>query len=319
MIISELQNNILKNKKPLMGLAICLIMWFHSIYDVQNAALALVKNMCDIGVDMFMFLSGFSMAYSFQKNSNVRQFYRKRLIRILPAYFLVFIFVYLYRDMIKGNGDILDVLYDLFFLNFFIDTSLIIWFIPVILLYYAITPCYIMYMKKFPFIGYLPYFIILVLSICIIFHIHIIKPFLWLRLPIFLIGINLFFVKDRNVGVINKIAIKFIMLLSILLALSCCYYCINIDVGIWALKFMAYIPLTMAIVYAYKSNALFNYVLGFLGGITLEIYLLHERIQRLTDDYITNQTLLCSVSIILAIISAYLVHIFINRLLCRLR
>ena len=108
-----------------MGLAICLIMWFHSIYDVQNAALALVKNMCDIGVDMFMFLSGFSMAYSFQKNSNVRQFYRKRLIRILPAYFLVFIFVYLYRDMIKGNGDILDVLYDLFFLNFFIDTSLI--------------------------------------------------------------------------------------------------------------------------------------------------------------------------------------------------
>ena len=45
-----------------MGLAICLIMWFHSIYDVQNAALALVKNMCDIGVDMFMFLSGFSMA-----------------------------------------------------------------------------------------------------------------------------------------------------------------------------------------------------------------------------------------------------------------
>ena len=71
MIISELQNNILKNKKPLMGLAICLIMWFHSIYDVQNAALALVKNMCDIGVDMFMFLSGFSMAYSFQKNSNV--------------------------------------------------------------------------------------------------------------------------------------------------------------------------------------------------------------------------------------------------------
>ena len=109
------------------------------------------------------------------------------------------------------------------------------------------------------------------------------------------------------------------MLLGLLLALFCCYYCINIDDGSWALKFMAYIPFTMAIVYAYKSNALFNYVLGFLGGITLEIYLLHERILWFADNYIANQALLCSVSIVLAIISAYLVHIFINRLLCRLR
>ena len=50
---NKLHNNILKYKTELMGVAICLIIWFHSIYTVNNTVLSFIKNICDIGVDIF--------------------------------------------------------------------------------------------------------------------------------------------------------------------------------------------------------------------------------------------------------------------------
>lgn len=303
---NKLHNNILKYKTELMGVAICLIIWFHSIYTVNNTVLSFIKNICDIGVDIFMFLSGFSLAYSFSKDSNVKHFYKKRFLRILPTYFLIFFFVYLYHDIVKQNGNICDVLYNLFFLNFFLDGKIFIWFIPVILVYYLITPFYIKLVRYNNKMTYLPYIVAILLVSFIVFDIKFPHGFLWLRLPIFLLGINLYFDNDR----------KNFSLLLFMLSLIClvgCYYCLNIDRGLYGLKYILYIPIVATILYSYRSLNYIKTILAFMGGITLEIYLLHERIQWLLDNYINNQLILCVTSIVITIILSYCVKLFITK------
>lgn len=288
---NNISSNIFKHKTELMGIAICLIMWFHSIYIVENTILAFLKNICDIGVDIFMFLSGFSLAFSYSKNSNIKHFYKKRATRILPTYFIIFFFIYLYHDIIKGNGNFYDVLYNLLFLNFFIDGNIFIWFIPVILVYYLITPFYFKLIRNCHILQNLPYLIIIILSLLIIYHIKIPHSFLWLRLPIYLLGINLFLCKD------SKISTQLLFMISIISIVGC-YYCLIINTNLYGLKYLLYIPIAISLMQIYTSLNYSKIILSFLGGITLEIYLLHERIQWLLDNYINNQVLLCGVSII---------------------
>lgn len=301
---NKIHDNILKYKTELMGVAICLIIWFHSIYTVNNAALSFIKNICDIGVDIFMFLSGFSLAYSFSKDSNVKHFYKKRFLRILPTYFLIFFFVYLYHDLVKQNGNICDVLYNLLFLNFFLDGNIFIWFIPVILVYYLITPLYIKLVRYNNKITYLPYIVAILLILFIVFDIKISHGFLWLRLPIYLLGINLYFNKDKK----NHSLLLFILSIMCLVG---CYYCLNIDRGLFGLKYLLYIPIVATVIYTYRSLNYLKTLLAFLGGITLEIYLLHERIQWLLDNYINNQLILCVISIVITIVLSYCIKLFI--------
>lgn len=303
---NKLHKNILKYKTELMGVAICLIIWFHSIYIVNNIALSFIKNICDIGVDIFMFLSGFSLAFSFSKDSNIRHFYKKRFLRILPTYFLIFFFVYLYHDIVKQNGNISDVLYNLFFLNFFLDGNIFIWFIPVILVYYLITPLYINLIRYSYKISYLPYIIAILLILFIVFDIKFSHGFLWLRLPIFLLGINLYFDNDRK----NHGLLLFMISLVCLVG---CYYCLNIDSSLYGLKYILYIPIVATILYSYRSINYIKTILAFMGGITLEIYLLHERIQWLLDNYINNQLILCVTSIVITIVLSYCVKLFITK------
>lgn len=303
---NKIHDNILKYKTELMGVAICLIIWFHSIYTVNNTVLSFIKNICDIGVDIFMFLSGFSLAYSFSKDSNIRHFYKKRFLRILPTYFLIFFFVYLYYDLIKQNGNICDVLYNLFFLNFFLDGNIFIWFIPVILVYYLITPLYINLIRYSNKISYLPYIVAILLILFIVFDIKFSHGFLWLRLPIYLLGINLYFNIDKK----NYNLLLFILSIMCLVG---CYYCLNIDSSLYGLKYILYIPIVATILYSYRSLNYIKTILAFMGGITLEIYLLHERIQWLLDNYINNQLILCVTSIVITIVLSYCVKLFITK------
>ncbi len=48
-----------------------------------------------LGVDVFFFLSAIGLTYSMKKNPNVWAFYKRRIIRIFPAFWLVMTGVYL--------------------------------------------------------------------------------------------------------------------------------------------------------------------------------------------------------------------------------
>ena len=77
--LAEIKTEIESLRMELMGFAIILIMLFHLG----------VLPFGECGVDVFLFLSGFSMYHSLSRNDNIVKFYRKRLFRILPAYLII--------------------------------------------------------------------------------------------------------------------------------------------------------------------------------------------------------------------------------------
>lgn len=79
-----------KNRTTIMGMAMLLVMFFHSSIELSGCSvLAALKDMGDVGVDIFLMMSGFGIYCSLKKDDNLHRFYKKRLLRILPAYLLI--------------------------------------------------------------------------------------------------------------------------------------------------------------------------------------------------------------------------------------
>lgn len=99
----------------------------------------LVISRGNVGVDIFLFLSGMGMYYSFSKDSNIRDYTIKRLVRILVPFFVIAGSFFVYRDLyLLGNwkkffGEITQV-------AFWAKGNHLVWYIPGILVCYFIYP-----------------------------------------------------------------------------------------------------------------------------------------------------------------------------------
>ena len=96
-------------RAALMGFAILWVMFFHSAADLSNIpVIGIIKRFGNLGVDIFLLLSGLGLFYSANKisyeNNNIaaciKNFYIKRLLRIVPATIVCMFpwYLYLYRN-----------------------------------------------------------------------------------------------------------------------------------------------------------------------------------------------------------------------------
>ena len=75
-------------RSELMGLAMIFVMLFHVWLPKSNPMYGLVR--CgNVGVDMFLFLSGIGLWFSWTGNRSLPRFFRKRYIRIYPAWLIM--------------------------------------------------------------------------------------------------------------------------------------------------------------------------------------------------------------------------------------
>lgn len=133
----------------LFGIATLWIVLFHSSLDfswflncgagsfgkLMYHAFRAVKYIGDAGVDIFLFLSGVGLYFSFSKDENIGRFYKKRALRILPPSLIVAIIWY------AVNFESLPkFVYSVLFLEAFIDGQWWFWFISLILLLYLAYP-----------------------------------------------------------------------------------------------------------------------------------------------------------------------------------
>lgn len=137
-----------KYRSLLMGFAIIWIMLFHYCYIVEPEIFEFfpIRNGYG-GVDIFLFLSGFGLYYSYTKDggANLRSFYIKRFIRVLPSFWLVIV-VY---DIITHNVST-ATFFRLSTLGFWIPTlPYSYWYISSIIAFYLLFPLYMHFYAKY--------------------------------------------------------------------------------------------------------------------------------------------------------------------------
>ena len=288
-----------KYRTQLMGISILAIMLFHANFLKCGW----------IGVEFFLLISSIGLFFSLSKDQRLIPFYKKRFIRILPAYLLVALPYFAYHN--RDGFEIGNYLSDLIGLHIF-HSEYYFWFVNLIIICYLIAPFYFKSLKyKYSII--LPF---ITLVICFFLGLYF-KPLeiLLNRFAIFFLGFHLAQL------VYEKKQIHFKYLAPICFIVILLVYAIgevremgevNMDY-IRSIKKVFYfflsIPALMGFIILLKKSPQFiNRFLIFLGGITLEIYMVHERICFKTLKMFFNSFDAGIISLPLAILAAYLLH-----------
>ena len=152
------------------------------------------KGAGNVGVDMFLFLSGIGLFFSFTKDSNVLSFWKKRLMRVLPTALLIGIIYFSFR-YVQGRYESGFPSYfkRITFTYFYYKGERIFWFISLILLLYIVFPIFYKIIERFRLGGMLG---LVALVVAFTFALRFVAPeryALWevalCRVPVFIIGI----------------------------------------------------------------------------------------------------------------------------------
>ena len=286
--------DISRYRGELMGAAMLFIILFHVQLPRSDMFFGL-RRMGNIGVDLFLFLSGIGLWFSWMKDregENLRQktvgFYLRRLLRIYPTWLVMASLFYVGDFMGAGkySKNLADLLGDVLVnWDFWLHDELTFWYIPATMMLYLLAPPYMELIRRHPVYRWLP---VVMVMWCVIVqwvtpihqavgHIEI----FWSRVPIFFIGINMS-EAVRSKQSVDGQAI-WLILLMFGVALSASIFLEQVRHGQFPLfvERMLYIPLTVTTVLLLNAvfrhtPQWFNRALSFVGAVSLEIYLIHS-------------------------------------------
>ena len=131
-----------KYRDVLMGMAILSILVFHYTEDCYIAGInygGVVKlyktYIGSSGVDIFLLLSGLGLYYSYSKDNNLKNFYLRRIKRVLIPYLIISVPVYIWYDFFFLSDGIIGFINNLFFITLFTSGNILFWYIYFICIY----------------------------------------------------------------------------------------------------------------------------------------------------------------------------------------
>ena len=214
------------SRNVIMGIATILILIFHSqtlyLHKIFNSniiqnLITFFRDTGNVGVDIFLILSGLGLYYSFSKDSNIKNFYKKRLLRILPATIIVAIFT---TVLMEGSG-FGYFLRRITLLTLFTGEDVDFWYFSLIIILYLLYPLFHKVIKKFDSKGIIMLIVpILIINHCIrVFDITLYKniEIAITRIPVFIAGIYLGKKSSEGFKIDKKILIPILLLLSIMI------------------------------------------------------------------------------------------------------
>lgn len=278
--------NISRFRAEQMGAAMLFVILFHVALDRGDPFYGL-RRCGNVGVDIFLFLSGVGLWFSWVKTPDVLRFYRRRLLRIVPTWIVVATAFYLpdYLGARRFSHSIVDLIGDITInWDFWLHDELTFWYVPAIMALYLVAPWYMRLMQSRPVYRWLP---LLMVIWCVMVqwvlpihhavgHIEI----FWSRVPIFFIGIN-FGEMVRTRRQLSSDAV-WLLLVTFLMTFGTCLYLEQVRHGQFPLfvERMLYIPFTVCTVLV--MNRIFrrtpqwvNRLFRFVGALSLEAYLIH--------------------------------------------
>ena len=285
-------------RSELMGVAIIMIMASHTLGGFATYGI--------IGVEWFLILSAIGQWYSLEKDYNVIRYYKRRLIRIVPAYLIVSIPIFIIRFP--------SIRIQVFFLklsglNFFINGDKSFWFVYLIIVCYLITPFYFLFVKSHRYSYITPFVLVLITFIASFFFPK--TEILYTRIPVFLLGMNLArnvyeekIISDRRTVKICQVG----SLIAVLLLLIIYLDIVRIEV-VRLVYFLCGIPSLLFVLSFLKRFPFFNRFLSFMGMLSYELYLIHQPVALYYCRRLPlPEAFKIILSYIVALILAYILH-----------
>lgn len=281
----ELQN-ISRYRGELMGAAMLFVILFHVGLPREDAFYGL-RRIGNIGVDMFLFLSGVGLWFSWTKRPSLKHFFTRRYLRIYPAWLIIACLFYIpdFLGPRQFSTNIIDLLGDVLInWDFWLHDELSFWYIPATMMLYLFAPAYMQLIIKHPVYRWLP---VVMIMWCILVQyvtpIHAAVGHLeifWSRVPIFFIGIN--FGKAVKEKRCMDGASLWLIVLVFVMAFASSVFLEQVRHGQFPLfiERMLYIPLTVTVILLLnrvfrRTPKWFNATFREVGALSLEAYLIH--------------------------------------------
>lgn len=269
--------SIKKNRSYLMGIAMLFVLIYHFICWTGNWIGPLNRGY--VGVDIFLFLSGFGLASSYTKN-NLSTFYKNRIKRIYPIYFLAVSIAYciLYKEW-KSS----DYFWNLTTLGYYLNNGEMRfdWYLESLFSLYLLFPFLFFYSRT----KYLGLFVIMSVIAFVLHHFEVAWWYdcLIARIPIFIYGI-MFHKCYHSCGIISILGL-----------------CLYFPLYFYSSRFLASSVLAMPIIilslwvlplFSLKGKRFIE----FMGKYSLEIY--SANVITYKFIYVTNPNLIIKIMII---------------------
>lgn len=263
------------------GLAILWIMLFHSSLHFDWPPLHLIKATGYCGVDVFLFLSGIGLYYSMEKDPSSARFYKKRALRVLLPYLIVAV-LYEGGRCLLGTTSPADFLANITFVSYWKNGVQTYWFLAAIVVFYAVYPLLYKVIKSRNVWAECVILALAFSAAWVLYQeqaaFYRISGFVF-RIPIFLIGC--FTAPAVKQG--KEFPLASTVLVCTGAALLMWYLWIGCDP--WFLRMYLFIPLSISLVCLgsivlslLRKENIIQRVLLFFGGMTLELYLVHEKL-----------------------------------------
>ena len=305
----QIENRLIsKYRAQLFGLAIISIMIFHYFEDVNNQLLSgmllskiaviFVAVVGSIGVEIFVFLSGYGLYFAYSKRTSLSEFYKRRFNRIVPEYLIVAGISLIFLDLVINHFGIKRYLCDLLFVSVVTGKMKTPWFIMFILAMYIAFPLFYKLVEQIGVGKHVWFYMILVIAVMFVLicgvrvawpelYSHI-EVAIW-RIPLFAVGV--WYGKASREEV--QMPVFNLIIAALGLALKIVYLCgavfqvrtltilgprpVNLIYSFFVMFFL------IAILDMIKSERL-NNSLSIVGSCSLELFLTHVYLRRLSNS-----------------------------------
>jgi peptidoglycan/LPS O-acetylase OafA/YrhL len=314
-------------RTEIMGISILWIVLYHSSIEFGSKpyfiALSAIKSIGYGGVDLFFFLSGFGLVFGWlQKIYKVSDFYQKRLLRVIPTYWVALLTSLIPSLILIKDFKLREFIADLFGLGFLTSRSYNFWFVPSIIICYLLFPFLFYFVDRFAakkrllnnFFSMLCLAILLPLIICAIASFankYQLLIFL-VRLPSFIMGVLIGYVYSKyKVENSKELGLNNLNIAIILIASTGALITINSLISngmswrygiLWYPFVLLTLPLCLVIAYlldrfniCFSKSLIFittTKFLTFCGLYSLEIYLSHCLVFKFEDVLISSSTII---------------------------
>lgn len=277
-----------KYKSALMGYAILWVFFFH--VPLYIPIISIWSSIGWGGVDVFLFLSAIGLSFSLIRNPDVIQFYKRRVYRIIPTWWIlitVFLIFAVFNNGIHPRNIFEGLLYYTgagWWINGCFDNFRYVayeWYVPTLLLFYILTPMLIKLKNR----------VLWIMLICCaliagwLSYTGLLSSIYWSyqRLPIFIFGIIYYrhIVQYNQLGNNTHKRIIVFELLGFLTGLFLLFLSPRLSFErvfelYWQrMGILLMMPMMLKVIAWIIKSIKLSVVFSFFGSISLEIYLTH--------------------------------------------